>query len=196
MKTILGSHNSMSYLKPAKWYMRLFNFVAKCQDYDIVKQHSLGVRCFDIRISIDDMFRCKFAHGLIDYKSEENIDSVFNTINQLGDCYVRVIFECNRFTKHKYQKYQCFKSILANHAHKYKNIKFFGGNMKYSWYSDPIDNFIKAPTHVQRVGSMAKNKLYSIFPRWYAKKHNKSTIDNIDKEVSKITFIDFIGRYY
>ena len=34
-----GSHNTMTYLKPSKWYLYPFIFIAKCQlvKYNIVK---------------------------------------------------------------------------------------------------------------------------------------------------------------
>ena len=52
---ILGSHNSWSYLTPRKWWMKLFRFVAQCQDYDIKTQYEqFGVRCFDLRLKFDD----------------------------------------------------------------------------------------------------------------------------------------------
>nr|DAH01868.1 MAG TPA: hypothetical protein [Crassvirales sp.] len=31
----LGTHNSMSYLKPKRWWMRPFHFIAKCQSRHI-----------------------------------------------------------------------------------------------------------------------------------------------------------------
>ena len=42
-----GSHNTMTYLKPSKWYLYPFIFVAKCQSIDYKKQFNCGVRWFD-----------------------------------------------------------------------------------------------------------------------------------------------------
>ena len=43
---LIGSHNSFTYLKPRKWWMRLFTIFAKCQSENIIKQYSdsLSVR--------------------------------------------------------------------------------------------------------------------------------------------------------
>ena len=46
----LASHNSLSYIKPKKWWEKLINFTSKCQSYDIETQYEYGVRLFDIRI--------------------------------------------------------------------------------------------------------------------------------------------------
>lgn len=195
MNKILGSHNSMSYLTPRKWYMKLFNFVAKCQDYDIVKQYELGVRAFDIRISFKDYYMY-FAHGLISYKYDSTIYKLFETINNFEDsCYVRLILECNRFTRHKKDKYTLFKIYATKWASTFKNIKFFEGAMKYKWIIEPINNFIPTPNYIQRIGSMAKCKLWSICPRLYAIFHNKKIMNSEYNNAIQILYVDFIGKY-
>ena len=48
---LLGSHNSLSYLSPMKWYMIPFHFMAKCQSVDYKTQYEkYGIRLFDIRL--------------------------------------------------------------------------------------------------------------------------------------------------
>ena len=66
---ILGSHNSWSYLTPRKWWMKLFRFVAQCQDYDIKTQYEqFGVRCFDLRLKFDVEGHTMVAHGLCNFR--------------------------------------------------------------------------------------------------------------------------------
>ncbi len=63
---ILGSHNTMSYLKP-QWWMRPFAFMARCQSEDLETQWNRGVRMFDLRIVFENGIPY-FAHGLATYK--------------------------------------------------------------------------------------------------------------------------------
>lgn len=73
MKKILGTHNSNTYLKPRKWWMRLINFTSKCQKLTITEQLEHGVRYFDFRINYDENKRMIInCHGLVEYKSSVN----------------------------------------------------------------------------------------------------------------------------
>ena len=70
---MIGSHNTMTYLKPQKWWMKLINFTSKCQSKDIEEQYAAGVRYFDIRVCIGehDSLPTHYGHGLIRYKIEQ-----------------------------------------------------------------------------------------------------------------------------
>lgn len=67
-----GSHNTMTYLKPQKWWMRLINFTSRCQNKDIDAQYAAGVRYFDIRVCIgkDDTLPEYYGHGLLRYMAD------------------------------------------------------------------------------------------------------------------------------
>lgn len=66
---MLGSHNSFSYLKPVKWWMRLINFAGKCQSMDVYDQILLqDVKFFDVRLKWDNKAQEFYlAHGIIRY---------------------------------------------------------------------------------------------------------------------------------
>ena len=65
-----ATHNSFSYLEPRTWWMKLGNFIAKCQDKTIEEQLKtvnyidirIGIKCYDDE---SDIFLC---HGLVKYK--------------------------------------------------------------------------------------------------------------------------------
>lgn len=65
-----GSHNTMTYLKPHKWWMKLINFTSKCQDKTPEEQYAAGVRYFDIRVCMehDDTLPSYYGHGKIKYE--------------------------------------------------------------------------------------------------------------------------------
>ena len=55
---ILGSYNSLSYLKPSNRYGKLFRFKEKYQRKTIKEQYfEYGIRAFDIKIFFDDKGR-------------------------------------------------------------------------------------------------------------------------------------------
>lgn len=189
---LISSHNSMSYLKPTKWWMKCFNFVAKCQNKTISEQLALGVRNFDIRIDFDDNFNPIFAHGLIKYNYDGNIRNIFYLLNNYNTN-VRIILEINKHDKRHDLKCNMFVAYVQAWIRTYPNINFWGGNCKYDWKE--LVSKLKGKTleHVQYVGSMNKFWLYKIWPKLYAMRYNKRVIDNLE---NKITYIDFVGNYY
>lgn len=74
-----GTHNTMTYLKPRKWWMYLFVPFSKCQRVDLKKQAEFGARYFDFRVRYVNG-ELVFAHGLVEYKAD-----VFFTLRQLRD---------------------------------------------------------------------------------------------------------------
>lgn len=98
MGTILiGSHNSMTYLRPKKWWMRLISFTSKCQNWGISGQYDMGARYFDLHIRVTKKNKIVFAHGLMEY--QENVFMIFNIIKNFNErCYIRIVHE-NSFGK-------------------------------------------------------------------------------------------------
>lgn len=188
----IASHNTMSYLTPAKWYMRPFAFVGKCQSLNIFKQYALGVRMFDLRVTFDKYGIPVFAHGHIVYKNSF-VEGILSAINKWGNCYVRLILEDNSYNdKHDYY----FRVYAQVWVTKYKNIKFFGCNRKYDWYKYNINGLVPEPKYTQKISSMTGSKLDDWWPRLYAMFNNKKNIAAIEEgDLNEWTFIDFIGKY-
>ena len=62
-KYILGSHNTWSYRKPLKLWMRPFHFIGKCQSKTLKEQYNdYGVKLFDLRMRWHDGL-WYLAHG-------------------------------------------------------------------------------------------------------------------------------------
>ena len=99
---ILGSHNSWSYLKGKKWWLRPFGFMAKCQKYDIKTQYEkYGVRCFDLRILYKNG-EFTIAHGFFDYKyTLQDLEKDLDWLHEKGDTYVRILNDARREKQHK-----------------------------------------------------------------------------------------------
>lgn len=180
---MIGTHNSMTYLKPRTWWMRLVNRWAKCQDKTLEEQLK-SYKCFDFRVFYYRGGWC-FAHGFCEYTST-TIYQALNKIEELKGnhtIYVRLILEKSDDMS------SAFVNLCKKLETQYSNINFFGGNRKSDWkklytFSTGIsDNKVH-----QYVSSMQPcSKL--ITPREYAKKHNEENLKKLSKDIDLFDFI-------
>ena len=63
----LGTHNSMTYLKPTGLVQIIAWNTGKCQNLSLKEQYEFGVRFFDLRIRFDEEATPYFAHGLLEF---------------------------------------------------------------------------------------------------------------------------------
>lgn len=90
---MLGSHNSFSYLKPEKWWMRIFNPWAKCQSKTLKEQYEAGVRVFDIRVRWKDN-KFFLVHNLMTYKYDPL--TLIQDLKKFSDIKVRVCLDMRK----------------------------------------------------------------------------------------------------
>lgn len=95
---MLGSHNSFSYLKPTKWWMRLLTPWSKCQDKTIEEQYNDGVRYFDIRIAFKKDGSMRIVHNLIEYPTKE-LYNALRTFKNRSDVYLRIVLDMRKKPK-------------------------------------------------------------------------------------------------
>jgi hypothetical protein len=189
---IIGTHNTMSYLKPTNWWMRPFNIFAKCQNYTLEDQIAAGVQCFDIRIWFDnENLTWRFAHGAINYGDKSSaLDKILTLIsNKVKNPHVRVTLEKRYSELNKI----LFKNMCQFMEEQYRNINFFGGHYKKTWeqlYTFKNNSELEDKL-VQYVGSMADDaKWYEKFiPVLYAKRKNKE--NKFKMNGTKINIFDF-----
>lgn len=201
----IGTHNSLTYLTPKKWWQKLIRFTAKCQAVNYEEQYRLGARVFDVRLWYDDDLKMEIRHGRIAYKIGYTIFfNMLDFLEEKGDCYVRILCEEDSFAKNDpivIDKEKCFIEDCRYIESMYDNIKFFGGNRKYDW--KVLYNFKNKdiPTLVDRYSSTTS--LFKSDKKWlavlddlcpilYAKLKNKTLIkEHNDKD--GYLFIDFIN---
>lgn len=118
---VICSHNSMTYLKPRKWWMRLLAFTARCQSKTIEEQYAAGIRQFDIRIRHTNYGTPVFCHGLIEY--DYFVYDVFDFLAKNKDCKIRIVHEI---------------PVKQMHDCDGKDIKQFVDTM-FKQYGDSID---------------------------------------------------------
>ena len=189
---VLGSHNSWSYLKPTKWWMKLISFTTKCQRTTIQTQYLQGARCFDlhIRIGKDDIMTV--VHGPIEYCYLVRILNVFDTLNNYKDVSIRLILDLRiRYAKKEYENQITFFKLWCYALEDdYPNIKFWCGRTLPTWEQGCIFDY--DPSCEERHGSVTKPKwLWGLWPWLYAKLHNKEIIEqSSDKDILLIDYID------
>lgn len=188
----LGSHNTMSYLTPLKWYFRPIAFTAKCQSKTIQEQYEIyGVRLFDLRFKFNKKGEVHFAHGAIEYKG--NIGETLNYLNSLDNIPVRIMLENKPGDKESE-----FKAWCEYLEDTYKNIKFFGGRNKWNW--EELYKFKHEHPKVEdKYSSCNTNEpgkpqtgtyIDDLCPIWYAKKNNK--INRKNGTIKDYLMIDFV----
>lgn len=182
----IGTHNSMSYLRPKKWYMYLFRFIAKCQQVDIKKQYELGARMFDLRIGYDKNSKLEFRHGRMTFKG--NVEEALKFLNtRRTKCYIRLILEIK---KDDLSQELLFIKDCRKWESEYKKLVFFCGRRKYDW--EIIYKF-KTPEPIinQLVSSMTWKKLDDWYPWIYARLMNRKNISEYNSK--DWLLIDFIN---
>lgn len=203
----LGSHNSMSYLAPARWWMRPFRVFARCQKKSIREQIDCGVRCFDLRVSFDSSGRPRFSHGLVDFElpadfasgtslpdpSQRPLHSVLELLEAYamgGDTfYIRLILEKEQRPGDIGRFYRLCRYVEQDYPH----LTFIGGVTKKGWeliydFHDPVSETEIA----QPIGSMAPDaRWYERFiPILYVQRH-KYRIPS-QPSTTKIILCDFV----
>lgn len=176
----LGSHNTMTYAKPKKWWMYPFRFFAKCQSKNILDQYLSGARWFDLRISFDKKCDPEFRHGMMTYK--EDVYQVLDFFNYLNDptMIVRILLE---------KDHPFFADFCSYIEQAYPNVRFSGGQRKSDWKK--VYNFKNEPSYTieENYSSMPSNpKWYGVWPWLYAKLRNKK-IKETDKDFLLLDFV-------
>ena len=195
---LIGSHNTMTYLKPTNWLLYLGYLIsAKCQNKTWLEQINSGVRVLDIRVFPEYIFGSTFwryGHGLIKFtRNSPGIYNIASTINDMAKrtkkpMYMRIILERCKSER----DVQEFINLCEHLELNYPYIKFLGGNRKKDWKKcytfslEITDNDVNQP-----VSSMAKDARWyeKICPWLYAKRMNKV---NKYKLIKGINLFDFI----
>lgn len=191
----LGTHNTMTYAKPRKWWMKLINFAAKCQASDLDDQfYKYGVDLFDIRVKFAKDSTPIIAHGLIEYDItiEEILDKLVVFSYTKSIC-CRILFEDNFISKSDYDRQvELFKSFCAAIQKGYtsKTLTFIGG---YNKYGDKLLYDFKTPyPRMYGVHASKSNcKLVHLWPWLYSKTHNKAAY-KLDLDKDTVLMLDFI----
>ncbi len=182
-----GTHNSLSYLPVAQWWLKPFFWVARCQSKNIVEQYNSRVRWFDIRCKMNDKGSYISGHGLVTY--DVSIAAILSTLSECCKwnsdvTYVRLMLEDN---SNRYS----FVNAVSIYKKAYPSLRFVDARIK-SDFSVAVPGVSVNESHEYQLFQdySAKTILQKIkgfkFPcPWYWDRKNKknlskdSVIDNI-----------------
>lgn len=188
---IIGTHNSMTYLRPQKWYGWFMIPFARCQRKTIEEQWYDGARCFDLRIRFTKQGEPYFAHGLYECTHEVKPIDVLVQLDRLilrynQPAFVRLILEDPDKQNHNVFY---FKEFCQDWSKGNKLMRLFGGNRKGDWAQ--IVEFDYKPNLTQYVGSMMEDARWyeKIMPFAYAWRRNKKNKQNPQGDIAIYDFI-------
>lgn len=190
---IIGSHNSWSYLRPKKWWMRLIAFTAKCQRHSIAEQYLVDdVRCFDLHIRINKLGVTTVVHGPIEYCNLSELFDLFRFFNERGNVYVRMLLDVRtKYAMADYDNQAFYFGLWCEEFERtYPNITFWCGRMVKGWRL--AYKFRQEPTCDEMYGSVMKPKwFWGIYPWLYAKIHNRKNLTNgTESDIMLIDYVD------
>lgn len=198
----LGSHNSLTYLKPKHWWMYPFIPMARCQSKDIKAQYEAGARWFDFRIRFDKNDNLVVAHGLMTYKADRNF--VLDELLYLNErayvmgeqiC-VRVLYELpgpdrSPQANANADRFADFCSFIQK---SFQHLTFVGGQRKNNWFK--AFNFKTNEPQVKDLySSCTFSQFDDLWPWLYAtvmNKHNWSICKDVAPDVYMLA--DFVHK--
>lgn len=176
----LGTHNSLSYLRPRQWWLRPFNWIARCQSMTIKEQWDYGVRYFDIRVKYDKNGVAKSGHGLMSYDvlPWDILGLVDRYAMESKEQAVVRLFHENSKRKPREHRGE-FAAFCQKAISEFTHIHFVEGGSRYDYVRVIQGN---VPTRVC-YAEYFRQKLCMPFPERWAKKNNQTLHrgDNADE---------------
>lgn len=205
MSYFLGSHNTWSYRKPLKLWMRPFHFMGKCQSKTLREQYcDYNVQPFDLRMRWHNdlwyvahgsmIFDITVAEALTDLELLYNAERSWNA--NPGKIYVRVLLEYNGDVSTGIK--EKFKARCARLVSDYPQFTFLCGKLKSTWETLydfgnelSIEEKYSSVTSLFNSGSKLLKVVDDWYPRLYAKLNNADIYkEGTEKECLLLDFIE------
>lgn len=203
----LGSHNTMTYLRPKVFWQRLLPFVGRCQSVDYKVQHSLGAVGYDLRLFWDDNGKLEYRHGFLRFPAN-NIDEVLSYAES-NNIIVRVLLEVRSYNKPLISNIDelrsRFKAYCSDIEKKYPSIIFFGGQESgsgeklYTFKNETsglvIDELHSSVTSLFKSNNKFLRMIDDLFPIIYSLIKNEKNISSYRNNKEKdntYLYVDYI----
>lgn len=187
----IGSNNSLTYLEPSSWWLKIFNKFKRHQRKDYQFQYFYcAVRYFDIRVSADTKGRIIVNNGC-----EFPMYEVLEFLDRYGDVTVRLTLD-ERLDDHIYGASDSLENKFKNTCKVaetvYKGIKFVGGYRVYD--KKQIYEFKEKEPNI--IDLDKESILYSIVSRLFPftrKRLNNKYIDKFkyDDGILLLNYVDY-----
>lgn len=187
-----GSHNTLTYAGPARWWGWLCVSVWRCQRKNVREQIEAGCRAFDIRLSrnvgangddAEDMWVS--AHGIVDLKLNP-VAAIEEIARLCPDAYVRVTLEKERGADDR----EDFRRTCRWLEAQFPEMTFFNGRLKPGWvklYAFKKEDGVEESL-AQRCGSMSGTWWGKAWPWLWARLHGSEAV----ADESAIVLMDFV----
>lgn len=184
-----GSHNSLTFGKPLRWWGWLCSAVWRCQRKDIAGQVAAGCRVFDIRFArrkgakydVEKMWAG--AHGVVDL-AVNPVAAIGEIARLCPGAIVRVTLEKEREeTDRKY--FQCTCRQLEE---RFPDVVFFNGRLKPGWeklYTFSGEEGLEGSL-VQHCGSMSGQWWGKVLPGLWARVHRGDCVAGEEDEETAV----------
>ncbi len=122
---MIGSLNSMSFLKPHNLYDKILSIFRKTQKVNIKEQYEkYNVRAFDFHIAFIGKYKkAIFKYNNVSYKTF-SVYEALNYLNKKENAYVRFVLEADYDDIRAETRFYDYCGIVETIYH---GIKFFGG---------------------------------------------------------------------
>ena len=131
---LIGSHNTMSYLKVAHWWLRPLRITARCQHKNLIDQLANPIiDVLDLRVRFSNrLHKWVFCHGLIDFDSSVGVGAVAEYIHcRRGNrAVIRLLLERGTSSLDMNR----FEQLCRQLEEEYPEITFIGGRTKKGWH--------------------------------------------------------------
>lgn len=191
---IKGSHNSLTYYKPTKWWMWRY----KCQDKTFEKQIRSGIHAFDIKVRFDNNNNVHVTNGK--YTSEESwshysfVSYILDTISLINPTdrryFINLTLDTNDVNLFQEINFIQLCNKFVKHSKKNKHI-ILGGRRTFD--NDKVVVTLQDTYIVKSVaGYDTRTRFYERwFPSLFAKRMNKNNL-KFWKDHFCIVFFDFL----
>lgn len=188
MKSLLASHNTLTYLPVKSWWMYPFTWFAKCQEKDLATQYDLGVRLFDFRVLVHKN-SLVIAHGLMKYKGDISEMLDYLASKNDSDIVVQIVNE-DTFYDSDPDLWLCLVEELVQ---KYPSLKFTLVDSKKTWtiIRDEFPKNRKSRTCFWKFCSTSPIPLPILHKVCYS-----DDIEDYKESTDKIYWFDFIDERF
>ena len=195
---ILGTHNSLTYLKPIKKWWNLFY---KCQDKTLKEQLDMGIQMIDIKVRFTSDSLVAITNGKwtseLQWEPKRLVEWVINAIrtHQLEDnrpFYIKLTLDTDNIYFGQEIDFimlgHIFKEYIGNNQDK---IILFGGHRTFDDEKVIVtipDSFVAYPVNCFSTQSKWYDKY---FPKLFAKRNNEKNMKLWENENCIVAF-DFL----
>lgn len=195
---IKGSHNSLTYLKPKTFFMKLFGFKYMCQTKSLEKQIKEGIHAFDINVRFDDNHNVVVTNGKWEsedsYTCDDFISKILDTIkiHRIDDEDILININLDTIKESYFQEMDFIKFINMFIDKTDKHVYIIGGKRVFD--DEQVITRLRNPkTIVTPVASVDKRTRFyeKWFPKLFAYRMNKKNMQLWEKE-DVVCLFDYI----